>query len=211
MNTPNTPIKLYRMALSGHSHRVELFASLIGVPLELVDVDLLGGEHKKPPFLAMNSFGQVPVMQDGEVTLADANAILIYLEARYGAPGQWMPRDPLGAAQVQRWLTVAAGQVAFGPAAARLNVLFRRGEPSEEQLTRANGLLAVMEAELSARVFLVGDKPTLADLANYSYIAHAPEGKVSLEPYPNMRAWLARIEALQGFVPMKRSAVGLAA
>jgi glutathione S-transferase len=149
MNTPNTPIKLYRMALSGHSHRVELFASLIGVPLELVDVDLLGGEHKKPPFLAMNSFGQVPVMQDGEVTLADANAILIYLEARYGAPGQWMPRDPLGAAQVQRWLTVAAGQVAFGPAAARLNVLFRRGEPSEEQLTRANGLLAVMEAELS--------------------------------------------------------------
>ena len=65
------------------------------------------------------------MIQDGEVTLADSNAILVYLEGRY-APGQWLPRDPLGAARVQRWLSVAAGQLAFGPAAARVIQLFKR-------------------------------------------------------------------------------------
>ena len=80
-------ITLHRMALSGHCHRVELFLSLLGVPYRLVDVDLAKGEHKKPEFLAMNPFGQVPVLQDGDVTLGDSNAILVYLEAKY-APGQ---------------------------------------------------------------------------------------------------------------------------
>ena len=83
-----------RLALSGHSHRVQLFASLISLPLDLVDVDMMNGEHKTPRFLALNSFGQVPVLQDGDVTLADSNAILVYLEGRY-APGRWLPRDPL--------------------------------------------------------------------------------------------------------------------
>lgn len=206
----NTPIKLYRMALSGHSHRVELFASLIGVPLELIDVDLLAGEHKKPAFLTLNCFGQVPVIQDGDVTLADSNAILVYLEARY-APGQWLPRDPVGAAMVQRWLSVAAGPVAFGPAAARVITLFKRPTPPEDSISRAHNLLGVMDAELAARPFLAGGKPTLADIANYSYVAHVPEGNVSLDPYANVRAWLARIEALPGFVPMQISPVGLRA
>jgi glutathione S-transferase len=68
-----------------------------------------------------------------------------------------------------------------------------------------------MESELATRPFLAGQVPTLADIANYTYTAHAPEGNVSLEPYPNVRAWLARIEALPGFVPMMKSPVGLAA
>ena len=100
---PQQPIKLYGMALSGHCHRVHLFLSLLGLPFEQVNVDLMGGAHKRPEFLAMNPFGQVPVIEDGDVTLADSNAILVYLEGRY-APGQWLPRDPVGAACVQRWL-----------------------------------------------------------------------------------------------------------
>ncbi|HEY0825026.1 MAG TPA: glutathione S-transferase N-terminal domain-containing protein, partial [Ramlibacter sp.] len=89
---PEKPILVYRMALSGHCHRVELFLSLLGLPHTLVDVDLAAGEHKRPEFLARNAFGQVPVIEDGEVTLADSNAILVYLEGRY-APGRWLPRD----------------------------------------------------------------------------------------------------------------------
>ncbi len=206
----NTPIKLHRMALSGHSHRVELFLSLLGLPVELVDVDLTRGEHKTPAFLALNPFGQVPVIQDGDVTLADANAILVYLEGRY-APGQWLPREPLGAAQVQRWLSVAAGPLAFGPAAARVINLFRRPDDPAVPMARAQALLALMEGTLSQQPFLAAAQPTLADVANYSYVAHAPEGGVSLQPYPAVQAWLARIEALPGFVPMRRSAIGLAA
>jgi glutathione S-transferase len=202
-------IKLHRMALSGHCHRVELFLSLLGLDHELVDVDLARGEHKTPAFLAMNPFGQVPVLQDGDVTVADSNAILVYLEAKY-APGKWLPRDPLGAARVQRWFSVAAGPVAFGPAAARVVQLFGRSDDCAPMIQRANQLLQVMEAGLAREPWLAGSGPTLADIANYAYIAHAPEGNVSLEPYPHVGAWLARIEALPGFVAMARSPVGLA-
>lgn len=207
---PTRPIKLHRMALSGHSHRVELFLSLLALPYELVEVDLRAGAHKRPEFLRMNCFGQVPVIEDGDVTLGDSNAILVYLEGRY-APRQWLPREPLAAAQVQRWLSVAAGQLAFGASAARAIVLFGRADDPAPAIARANALLQVMDAELAGRPFLAGGQPTIADIANYTYTAHAPEGNVSLQPYPNVRAWLARIEALPGFVPMVGSPVGLAA
>ena len=207
---PARPIRVHRMALSGHCHRVELFLSLLGLPFEQVDVNLAAGEHKQPEFLALNPFGQVPVIEDGELTLADSNAILVYLEGRY-APGRWLPRDPLGAAQVQRWLSVAAGQLAFGPAAARVIELFRKPEDCTPYVTRGHQLLRVMEQELTARDWLAGPRPTLADIANYSYVTSAPEGRVSLDEYPGVRAWLARIEALPGFVPMPQSRVGLRA
>jgi glutathione S-transferase len=209
---PVRPIRLHRLALSGHSHRVELFLSLLGLPFELVDVDMLAGAHKAPAFLAMNLFGQVPVIEDGDVTLADSNAILVYLTRRYAQDAaQWLPDDALAAAQVQRWLSVAAGQLAYGPAAARVILLFSKPESPEDAIARAHALFAVMERQLAVSRFLTGDHATLADIANYSYVAHAPEGNVSLEAYPNLRAWLARVEALPRFVPMARSAVGLAA
>jgi len=207
---PARPIKLHRFVLSGHSHRVELFLSLLELPYELVDVDLPANAHKQPAFLALNAFGQVPVIQDGEVTLADSNAILVYLASKYDA-GQWLPRDPVGAAAVQRWLSVAAGPLAFGPATARLARLFKAPVNAAEAIARANDLFAVMDAELETASFLAGNTPTLADIANYTYIALAPEGDISLDPYPNLRAWLKRIEALPGFVPMVNSRVGLAA
>ncbi len=202
-----TPITLHRFALSGHAHRVQLMLSLLGLPCELVDVDLPGKAQKTPAFLAMNAFGQVPVLQDGDVTLADSNAILVYLASRYGAPGQWLPTDPVGAAQVQRWLSVAAGPLAFGPAAARAIRLFKSPADPQDAQQRATQLLGVVDAHLQHSDFLAGSQPSIADVANYTYIAHAPEGHVSLQPYPAVRAWLARIEALAGFVPMQRSPV----
>ncbi|MBE7369573.1 glutathione S-transferase family protein [Ramlibacter pallidus] len=207
---PTKPIKLYRMALSGHCHRVELLLSLLGLPYELVDVDIKAGEHKQPAFLARNCFGQVPVIEDGELTLADSNAILVYLEGRY-APGSWMPRDPVAAAQVQRWLSVAAGPLAYGPAVARVIALFGRPDDPAPYVARSRQLLAVMEGELASRPWLAGDAATLADLANYAYVARAPEGGVSLQEYPRLRDWLQRLEALPGFVPFARSPIGLAA
>lgn len=203
---PTQPIKLYRAAVSGHSHRVELFLSLLGLPFELIDVDLRAGAQKRPEFLHMNPFGQVPVIQDGEVTLADSNAILVYLAHKY-ADDAWLPRDALGAARVQVWLSVAAGLLAFGPAAARAIVLFGRPFNADEVKTRALGLFDVMEQVLQTQPFLVGNRPTLADIANYSYSARAPEGGLSLQPYPQLRAWLARVEALPGFVPMMQARV----
>ena len=207
---PVKPIKLHRLGVSGHSHRAELFMSLLGVPFELVNVDLKSGAHKKPEFLAMNPFGQIPVIEDGDVILADSNAILVYLAHRYAQDSeQWLPTEPLAAARVQRWLSVAAGPLAFGPAAARVIQLFKSPASPDEAIARAHALFKVMDQQLATSAFLAGGTPTLADIANYTYVAHAPEGNVSLDAYPNVRAWLARIEALPGFVPMVKTPIGL--
>ncbi|TKJ75075.1 glutathione S-transferase [Pseudomonas sp. CFBP13508] len=201
-------VKLYRHPLSGHSHRVELMLSLLEVPTELVFVDLMKGAHKTPEFLALNRFGQVPVIDDNGTVLADSNGILVYLASKYGN-GQWLPSDPVEQAKVQRWLSVAAGQISSGPATARLITVFGAGYDAADAIKRSHALLQVMEDELGNSAFLAGDKATVADVAAYTYVAHAPEGNVSLEDYPNVRAWLERVEALPKFVGMQRTAVGL--
>ena len=202
-------LTLYRFPLSGHAHRAELFLSLLGLPAQLVDVDLRQGAHKRPEFLELNPFGQVPVLRDGEAVIADSTAILVYLARQY-AP-DWLPSDPLEAAQVQRWLSAASGPIAAGPARARLLTVFGARYNAEETIAQAHALLRVVESELAGRAWLVGERPSIADIAAYTYIAHAPEGNVDLSPYPALRAWLQRIEALPGFVPMQPSAAGLRA
>lgn len=213
MNAPTRPIRLYRFRLSGHAHRAELFLSLLGLPYEPIDVDLMRGASRTEEFLRMNEFGQVPVIEDDGVVIADSNAILVYLATRYDTRDteRWLPRDPVGAARVQRWLSVAAGQIAFGPAAARAIVVFGAQRDPAEHVKRAHALFVVMDKVLADSRFLAAAHPTIADVAGYSYIAHAPEGNVALDAYPHLRAWLARIEALPGFVPMPASKVGLAA
>jgi glutathione S-transferase len=203
MTESRTPIRLYRHPLSGHSHRVELFLSLLGLPRELVDVDL--SRPRDPEFLAKNPFGQVPVIEDGDLTLADSNAILVYLATRYDAERRYLPNDLLATANIQRWLSVAAGQLAMGPAAARLVKVF--GAPLDHERARAiaDKLFGVLDQTLATRSHLVGSDVTIADIALYTYTAHAPEGGVSLEPYPHVRAWLERVESLPRFIPMRRT------
>lgn len=212
---PARPIRLYRYALSGHCHRIELMLNLLDLPYEAIDVDLATGEHKQPAYLAINPFGQVPAIDDDGVVLSDSNAILVYLASRYDTQDTqdaWLPRDAVAAANVQRWLSVAAGDLAFGAAAARVAVVFNRPGDTSAMIERGKLLLARLEAHLTtpqASEFLVGATPTIADIACYTYLAHAPEGNVSLQPYPAVRAWLARIEALPRFVPMASTACGL--
>ncbi len=202
-------IRIHSFPLSGHSHRVVLFANLAGINHVVNDVDLANGAHRAPEFLAMNPAGQVPVVQDGDATISDSNAILVYLARKY-APA-YIPQDPAQEAEVQKFLSLAAGELAFGPAAARLINVFKAPLPAEFAKSTAAKVLGRLETHLEGREFLVGDAPTLADVAIYSYTAHAPEGDISLEPYPNVRRFLANVEALPGFVPMTATKVGLAA
>jgi glutathione S-transferase len=204
-------IKLYRHELSGHSHRVELFLNLLGLDFERIDVDLLAGEHKGEAFLRLNPFGQVPVLVDGDVIISDSNAILTYLAQSYDAANRWYPSEAVQRAEVQRWLSVAAGPVASGPGAARLVRVFGASIDHESAKSTASKLLETLDGVLGGRAFLAGPTATIADLAAYTYIAHAPEGDVSLAPYANVRGWLVRVEALDGFVGMTRTAAGLAA
>lgn len=200
-------LRLHDAAISGHSYRARLFLSLLDLPHTVIPVNLLAGEHRTPVFLRLNAFGQVPVLEDDDVVIADSNAILVYLAERY-APEAWYPRTPQGKATVQRWLSVAAGPLAFHPAAARRANLFK--QPLDADLIKhSHELYAVIEKTLSEQPFLAGTHATIADLALYSYTVVAPEGDVSLDAYPNIRSWLARIEALPRFIAMPRSKIGL--
>jgi glutathione S-transferase len=211
MNAKASPIKLYRHPFSGHCHRVELMLSLLGRQCETVDVDLAGGEHLRPPFIVKNPMGQVPVIEDGSATLADSNAILVYLATRYDEEHRWYPSEPLARAQVQKWLSIAAGEVFAGPCSARLVTVFGADFDHERAKRVAHALLTKMDAELSRRPFLAAAHATLADVAVYTYVAHAPEGGVSLEPFGHVKSWLRRVEALPGFIPMKATRAGLVA
>lgn len=201
----NTPLRIHRHPLSGHSHRVELFAALTGLEYELIDIDLLAGAHKQPDFLSLNPAGQVPVLEDGDTIITDSNGILVYLARRY-AP-DWLPTDPVAEAEVQRVFSWAAGDQAFGPAAARLVTVFGAPLNAEYHKAVAKRYLDRLEAHLEGRDWVVGSRPTIADVALYSYTAHGPEGGVGLEPYSRIRAYLDRIRALPGFVGMQESVV----
>lgn len=204
----NDSMRLYHSPLSGHSHRAFLFLSLLGIDFETVLVSLATGEHKTPDFLEINPFGQVPVLDDDGTVVPDSSAIMVYLAKKLGR-SDWLPDGAGEAAAVQRWLSVAAGEIAFGPCAARLITVFNVPFDAREAIDRAHRILSLVEEHLSGRKWLAVDRPTVADVALYSYIANAPEGNVDIAPYPRINDWLRRVEALPGFVEFPKSAAGL--
>lgn len=195
-----TAITLHGTALSGHTHRVALMLNALG--LRYAFVDSPKEVRTSPAFQARNPLGQIPVLQDGDLTLADSNAILVYLARRYAPHGPWSPQEPVAAAAVQRWLSIAAGEVMHGPAVARMIALFGLADDPARAERIATRVLTFMDGHLAGRTFLAADHVTIADLACYSYVAHAPDGGVTLAPYPNVRGWLARVEAQPWFQPM---------
>lgn len=201
-------MKLYYHPLSGHAHRARLFVSLLGLDVELIEVDLAARAHKAPDFLKLNPFGQLPVLDDEGTIIPDSNAILVYLAKKNGAKN-WLPEDPARAASVQRWLSVAAGEIAYGPGAARLVTVFGAPFNADEVIARAHVILQRIEAALEGRQWIAAGHPTIADVALYSYIDRAPEGNVDRSAYANVNAWLRRIEALPGFVAFQKTAIGI--
>lgn len=195
-------IKLYGHELSGNCYKVKLLLSLLGIEYEWLKVDLLKGEHQTPQFLALNPFGQVPVIVDGDFVLADAQAILVYLVKQYGDE-QWLPQEAKSLALVMRWLSTTAGEIRQGPESARLYYLFNVTSINIERAKqRAAYILNQLNQHLSNRQWLEFEHPTIADIAVFPYIALAADGKIDLTPYSHVLAWIARIESLAGFVKM---------
>ena len=201
---PN-PIKLYRNSISGHCHRVELMMAFLDLPYETIGLDMANAEHKSPGYLKMSPLGQVPAIDDNGTILSDSNAILIYLIKSYGDDYEWLPSTPLEAAEVQRWFSIGAGEIAYGPCAVRLVKVFGVDLDWDVAKAKTDGLFTMMEPMLASRNFLAGNAITAADVVGYTYISHAPEGGAPLDAYPNIRKWLERVEAHPGFVGMARS------
>ncbi|WP_321393064.1 glutathione S-transferase family protein [Emcibacter sp.] len=195
--------KLYEMAYSGHSHRVRLFLSLLGQDYESRPVSLRDGEHLTDAYKKINPFGKIPVLDDDGHLVRESNAILVYLALKHKAR-EWYPvDDPARAAEVQMWLNVAANDILQGPAKAWIATMFVPDETAvRDGLEASRKLLGVMDGLLDGRDWLVGDGPTIADVANYSHISKGPLIGLDLEPYLNVLRWQKNIEALPRFIAM---------
>lgn len=196
-------IKLYGHEISGNVYKVRLLLSLLKIDYEYIRVDLLKGEHKTPEYLKLNPFGQVPVLIDDERSISDAQAILVYLARKYGDQ-QWLPMDAESLSQVVRWLSTTAGEIRQGVEHARLfHLLGAKSVNIEVAHQKSAFILDQINRHLATREWLELGHPTIADIAAFPYIALAGDGKVSLEPYPHILAWIERIRQLPNFVAMK--------
>lgn len=194
-------LKLYDFALSGNCHKVRLLLSMLELTHETVAVNMMAAEHRAPGFLEINPLGQVPALRDRDLVVRDAQAILIYLAQSYGGE-TWLPENPKDMARVVQWLFTAANEIQHGLAAARLSRRFNVSVDLKSAQAIAHKILGIMDAELTDRDWLELDRPTIADIACYPYVALAPEGEVSLAAYPAIRAWIRRVEDLPGYVGM---------
>jgi glutathione S-transferase len=191
---------LHGFPLSANTYRVRLLLNLLSVPHELRKVDLLQGEHKRPPFRALHPLGLVPVLEDQGRVLWDSHALLVYLAEKYGPA--FLPDE--ARPEILQWLFFDATELHHGIGLARNHFAFRVPLDVAPVLTRARAALDVMNARLSERAFLELDRATLADVACYPFIAVLPEAGLDPEAWPHVISWARRIEALPGFVPMPR-------
>ena len=195
-------IQLYGHELSGNSYKAKLMLSLLGLNYDWIQVDLLKGAHKQPEFLTLNPFGQVPVLVDGDMILADAQAILVYLAQRYGGES-WLPLDAESISRVVRWLSTTAAEVRQGPESVRLYYLFNATNINLEQATqKSEFILTQLNQHLAQREWLECGHPTIADVAVFPYIALAHDGKIDLSSYLSVLEWLERVKHLPGFIGM---------
>ena len=201
-------MKLYDFPLSGNCYKVRLMLSFLDIPAQTQQVELAQGQQRSPDFLALNPLGQVPVVQDGDITLHDSNAILIYLTARYDIGGHWLPKQPEKLAQLISWLSLASNEIANGPAALRLVRLFNASLDIERAQTLSKTVCNLLEHKLSHQAWLLeGAEPSVADVACYPYLALSGDGGWSLETFPAIRGWLTRFETLPRFVPLLAESV----
>lgn len=202
-------MRLYDLERSGNCYKVRLLLAFLGVPYERVHVSLDEGAQRTPEFLKLNPRGQIPVLVvDEGLAIWDSTAILVYLSRRFGAD-RWLPADPARMAQVMQWLALEQNEGRYGTARARAIVLKAQGSLGktgsfEESRQLAEVAFETLEARLSEHAWLVGDRATIADIACYPYTALFPESGLSLNAYPALRAWLARMEGLPGYIALPR-------
>ncbi|AZE56513.1 Glutathione S-transferase [Pseudomonas synxantha] len=196
--------KVYGDYKSGNCYKVKLMLNLLGIPYEWVDIDILKGDTQTPAFLAKNPNGKVPVLELEDGTcLWESNAILNFL-----ADGsEFLPTEPRLRTQVLQWQFFE--QYSHEPyiAVARF-IQFYLNMPEdrlEEYKTTHKGgykALRVMERQLQATPYLVGEQFSIADIALYAYTHVAHEGGFDLAPYPAVQAWLKRVASHPRYVPM---------
>jgi glutathione S-transferase len=196
-------VLLYNSPVSGNCYKVRLLLAHLGIPYERRDVDILDRTNRED-IAALNPSQRVPTLVlDPDRSLGESGAILWY----FGEGTPWVPDDAFERAQMLQWMFFEQYDHEPAIAVVRFWVAYS-GRPEaysgslEERTAAGHRALRAMDRHLGGREFLVGSGPTLADLALYAYTHVAHEGGFELEPYPEVRAWLDRVAALPGHVPI---------
>ncbi len=202
-------ITLYDYELSGNCYKLRLLMSFLGIDHKTVPVDFYPGrEHKSEWFLKLNPLGQLPVIDDDGLVLRDAQAILVYLAAKYDAGNSWYPRenaDLLG--EIGQWMAFADSITATASAARLHDALFYDLD-AEAARAGAHWLFRILDEHLwfgeqEGRDWLCSAAhPTVADIACFPYVMLSEEGGISRQDYPAIRRWCDRVKRIKGFTVM---------
>ena len=204
-------MKLYSHPLSLNCYKVRLLLSFLAQEYDYENVDLVNDRHKLDQFLTLHPLGQVPVLVDGDFSVWDSQAILVYL-ARKFENEQWLPLNARASTQITAWLSFAAKELAIGLAAARvhhllggqgINFVTRLNIDIDEATAQGEKSLDVLNHYLADRQWLVEAAPTIADLACFPAVEFAHEGKIGLSAYPHVQTWVEQVKQLSGYIPMR--------
>jgi glutathione S-transferase len=195
-------MKLYNVSYSGNSYKVRLLLAHLGIPCEIVDVDILKGESRTSEFLKINPNGCTPVLDDNGFILAESNAILAYL-----ARGtKYLPEEQKAFGLIFQWMFFE--QYSHEPyiATSRFWLQHKPDSPERTALLASKrdggwAALKIMEDHLTKNDFFVGNY-SIADIALFAYTHVSHEGGLPLEDFPKIRAWIERVNAQPAFIPM---------
>lgn len=186
-------------AQSGNSYKPAILLELAQADWAPVFVDYFRGETREPDYRALNVMGEAPVLEHGDVTLSQSGVILDYLADALGAFGAETPAERR---EIWRWILFDNHKLTSYTATLRfMRAIAKTGEtPVTDFLhKRAEAAYAVLDAHLAGKTFVVGERPTIADLSLSAYLFFGDEIGVSFEPYANIRAWLERLRGLPGW------------
>lgn len=198
---------LHQDPRSGNCYKIALTAALLGIPLATRDYDIMTGQTRTPEFLSsVNANGRIPVLQVGDRFLPESNAACWYL----GQGSDLVPDDRFAQADVLRWMFFE--QYNHEPNIATLRFWLRfvgQANLTPAQVAQMPGkraageaALKLMDDHLARADWLVGNAATLADIALFAYTHVCEEGCFALDDYPAVRAWIARMQGLPGFILM---------
>ncbi|CAE6753223.1 glutathione S-transferase family protein [Paraburkholderia nemoris] len=193
--------KLYDFELSGSCYKVRLLANILGLKYDAAPVDFVNKEHKTSKYTDLNPFGEIPIFEDGDLRLRDAQAIMVYIASKYDKDNTWYPNTPEAMGRINQWLSTGGGEV-MNAAGARLVKILNYPLDLEKLQAGANRVFKILDDHLADREWLELGHPTIGDIACFPYTALAGEGGIDLTPYPNVLAWIERVKQIPGFIPM---------
>lgn len=186
---------------SGNAYKARLLLSLLDIPYEKIEIDFARREHKRPEYLKLNPRGQVPVLEDDSRIIWDSTAVLVYIARKHGGE-TWLPTAAGEMAEVMQWMALAQNEIHYGLQFARAIVHLSRPGNLEECQAHGRTALRVLDERLVNHDWLALDRMTIADIACFPYAAMAPDANIALDEYAAIGAWVTRIQARPGYVPL---------